>query len=517
MDRRKLCPKLLRTLPLHPFTLLISALVALAAVAAPVFLRPAGHSQPLTESLGTAPELVRLPSVPSSTTRPSATDVAAAALPVSPRLPKTAQAHVPEHPPLVFPPSLSNETWGELLFANPSNSPLWTIELQRQESIQVAFRATRARVLLSYLVRLLRTASPTLWSVVPELHHATNARNLAVFTELALANVHNCKGIAHRHLGQYERAATEQHEALRILNALIYLNKAIGVPVHPPQGAPDLTHALSQTHRYLLDTYFDADDMHNYKKYVAIFLQQFPEYGQYKPLLADLVMISGRHDDFDLASRQLLHAIEDRFEANASDEVERCCHLAEHLYRLLYYSISWVPGKDELRKDDPRDFADTDGIGIGKETKYGMADRDEDVTTFFTLFFIQDLIRSVPPDQLAEAARLRGFASISELQKNVDLEGYVKQQLKEGNLEPIAKYLYILYIDSAFYDGKGRYLEGGLGTRGADSRRITFDEVAKELRDQGKGNDSGHSRRIIAQFRDAYRFVEACRLKRASR
>jgi tetratricopeptide (TPR) repeat protein len=128
----------------------------------------------------------------------------------------------------------------------------------------------------------------------------------------------------------------------------------------------------------------------------------------------------------------------------------------------LFYSISWNPETGEMRDGDPRDFIDGIKIGIGKTSKYGMRNQEEDRASFGGVFFS------------------------SRDDKEHDLLTYVHEQMNLGNFEPAAKYLFFAYVDKRVSAGKRR----GIRCLDKSEAFLSFDEVLSYAKSKGEVSDS---------------------------
>src|SRR5262249_20159276 len=96
-----------------------------------------------------------------------------------------------------------------------------------------------------------------------------------------------------------------------------------------------------------------------------------------------------------------------------------------------------------------------------------------------------------------------GYASVDELRKNTDLDGYVRQQMVDGRFEPVAKYLYVRYINFGF-----SLSEGHVQCPDERAPRVSFSEVRVGLARRPQLSVSDRTRRIIEMLAKGRDFLE---------
>jgi len=174
----------------------------------------------------------------------------------------------------------------------------------------------------------------------------------------------------------------------------------------------------------------------------------------------------------------------------------------EYLFLRIFHSISWDPETGERRSSDPRDFADDHGLGLHKSFVYGMTDKDEDSATFSTLLYSQDMSSSLKfaPKEYASL----GYASPEDYRRDHDINAHIRSQLAAGNLEPVAKYLYVWYL---------RYNFGGMSFGGcAQAVRdgaVTFEEVFDGIERLSASTLDPWTLQVIEMEDAGYRFLRS--------
>jgi len=353
---------------------------------------------------------------------------------------------MPDIPELESPDQL--EAWADLLFKNPGDQKLWNTELARQ--IQRTEKLSKQE-----------RESP----LDPKL-------------KLTIANSYQSQGIALRHLKRYEEALSALTHSIDVL-AQMEKNYECKSSSSELPICGNIYDGIRLTFIYFANVYYDLSEMRNTEKYLERALEVPSTFEDFRHTLSRLVSLYLKQDDFQSALNIVLTAIEDELEYKHTKEVVTLSEMASSIYLRLFYTISWIPGTSDLRENDPRDFADRSGIGIGSNVKYGMTDPEEDSATFATLFFLQELANS---NEGKEYPKAWGYRSYDDLLKNTDIEAYIRSQLADRNLEPAAKYLYNKYIRYNFGEVSGR----PFSCPNEQPNSVTFTEVRKAIETGGE-------------------------------
>lgn len=262
------------------------------------------------------------------------------------------------------------------------------------------------------------------------------------FVELAIINHLQRKAIALRHLKRYSEALHELTKAENKLSKLQQEFKCESGAKNSP--CKDINHLFSMTHTYFSNVYQDIEDKFNAEKYLKLainFSRGYPEYYRY---LGYLIYFYGVNNDFHQALNITLTLLEKAIASKNKEEIYKLSVLAKNLYYQLFQSISWDLQTGQLREKDPRDFMDTNGIGIGRISKYGMSQKEEDLPTFVAVQIGYELMTITKPfkeEDLAKRAKQQSYGSVENLKKNYNIKEYVIEQISQDNFEPIVKYL----------------------------------------------------------------------------
>lgn len=153
-----------------------------------------------------------------------------------------------------------------------------------------------------------------------------------------------------------------------------------------------------------------------------------------------MVSRSITRQDYESALAHIFTAVDIGRSSNNEMLTQAAARLGDRLISTLFDSISWDPTTGGRRSDDPRDFADDNNIGIGRSSKYGMTNPDEDHATFATLVFMSETLKNNPEFVESEEVNPEEYA----------LDSYIRTQIAEQNFEPAAKYLLTIYLDGGF-------------------------------------------------------------------
>jgi hypothetical protein len=343
--------------------------------------------------------------------------------------------------------------WVQQLYETPEDPKLWTLELKRQQQLSFFFQGLKKK---------------------PDVD-----RN---YLGLAIANNYHLKGISLRHLKRYDEALAEHSAALPILNELYEHHRCS--QRHNSTLCIQIRGQMQHGFLYMANVYSDLKDPDYNEKFIRSSLALATNFAELKYPFERLMTFHISQDQFDAAANLLHQEIEHRLFVRKLDEVAELAKIAEEFYSTLFNSISWYTWTSDRRQDDPRDFADMYGIGIGKNFKYGMVDPDEDSATFVTVFSVKEYVRGLLSDPKSNEdvlllAKHIGLRDIDELVKELDLDLYVREQLAQSNFEPVAKYLYVTLIRQKFYSEDGKYLN--CPSEGLSS--LSIEEIKRQLED----------------------------------
>lgn len=381
----------------------------------------------------------------------------------------------------------------KLLMQNPDDLNLWTEELKRQEAEGIEL-AERKLGLVALTGRVAAEREPGL--------------------ELAIANNHQRQGISMRHLKRYQDALSQFSESQVVLDDL-----ERGLQCDYPSAMSVCNQIREQYHllyEYSFYVYFDLNDDANIKKYARLALDSVSNSAEYSLQVRNIIYLYQSRGQYDRTLDMVFDAIEQALTRSKQEEVLGASQIASQLLRELFTTISWIPETGKRRSNDPRDFADSHGLGIGRPFRYGMTSPAEDHATFATVFYTQEQVaRSADDPKSRYRADNDGYASWEELEVNVDVEGYVRAQLADNNFEPAAKYLYFKYLHTRFYCPPGdwtrlrntpSYCKSGAYPRCPviKTSDVTFSEVMKKLSETPLSRVDANTSHIIDLLYHAY-------------
>ena len=335
----------------------------------------------------------------------------------------------------------------EQLMANPDNVELWGTELKREQ--EQANQLTR----------------------IQEETKASDQQDPLV--ELMIANNYQLQGISLRHLKRYPEALLKLAASEQVLADLGTEQQCNRPSRKPICTEVDQQYCLLFT--YFANVYSDIKDDTNAEKYLKLALGAAPPQDCGKQFFA-LISWYVSKADYDRALDTIFQTLDSAIPAKRNSLIDGALRSADFTYLKLFYNISWE-SSGRRRSNDARDFADMYGIGIGRSSKYGMVSPDEDHATFFTVFFTQEQVKQEGNRLKSEQSYITqsGYSSFDELERNVDIDRYVREQMEEDNFEPAAKYLYCRYIQGAFDTDKLRH-------RQREPATVSFKEVLNKLR-----------------------------------
>lgn len=381
---------------------------------------------------------------------------------------------------LLVPPefdSLPPLEWEDLLFANPDDQELWDFELKRVQH--------NAQILLNII---------------------DDSNNDSAELLLLISNNHQLVSIALRHLGKYEEALQELSKSEEILKSLenhhdCTLTTEVAI-------CEDIREGLELTYSYFANVFGDMEDNINVEKYINLFFEfsAFPESGNSR--FDYLLLFYVDREDYENALNIVFDEIKMAINNQDELEIQDKARYAEGIYYELYLSISWIPSTGKLRENDPRDFADNIGLGIGRDFKYGMVDPEEDHATFATIsvmqgYFESNLINGEMFDE-EEYGDFLGYESRDEFRKNFDLETHIRAQLKEGNFEPVTKYLFFAYVDDHFETAEDDYLKCPIEL----PTNVTFNDVIERLEEVPSNTIPPQTIYVIERLYQGMQFLE---------
>jgi tetratricopeptide (TPR) repeat protein len=349
-----------------------------------------------------------------------------------------ARAAAPTIPRHVDPAVMPRDQWAELLSTHPRDRHLWHLELRR-------------------VIRLGQRPDD----------RATDDSQAAV--EFARANYHHLRGIAFRHLDRRDIALREFDLAETCAMQLWDSERCAAAADH----CHDIRDSLRRTHTLKAYVYRDRNDPRGEWRELRAALKWAGAHNARDPL-DNLRRWCEAGDRPRCALRALFRSLAISHRLGDAEWFEDAARSIDVTYARVFDDISWDRHTGTRRTDDPRDFADMYGIGIGRPMKYGMVSAEEDAATFTTLFMAQEQVE-LHRGKVARDVRCP-YASLKELRANVDVEGYVRQQLVEKNFEPAAKYLFHVWVEDGF---------GAAAFRVTPTERqrnlVTFDEVRAQL------------------------------------
>jgi tetratricopeptide (TPR) repeat protein len=324
---------------------------------------------------------------------------------------------------LAYPISPDSEEWMQVLMKNPTDKKIWEIELKRIDKVGQLLLEDKSIPNLQQYIR-----------------------------ELAISNNYQLRGVALRHLERYPEALESLKKSIELLTKLDNLHKC-HVTSMASSACTDILHQFDLTYSFFSNVYCDMKDETN----EGIYLNQ--------------------------RLKILFLSIEKAIASKDYEYIEYNIKEVERLYSQLFYRISWISGTKELRMRDPRNFADSVGIGIGNEYKYGMTDPDEDEATFFTLLYLAEEVKMNGPEHFLKLKSFEdiGYTTIDDIRANTDIEKYIRDQMTNGNFVPAVKYLYCRYFFtfphySLTHKGHPRF-----ECKKEVSTNVTFKEVAQKL------------------------------------
>jgi hypothetical protein len=209
--------------------------------------------------------------------------------------------------------------------------------------------------------------------------------------------------------------------------------------------------------------------------------------------------------EYQRAVDNVLAELERALSHSRKDSIVSAAAAANSICLQLFTNISWDPKTGERRSDDPRGFADEYGLGIGKPFKYGMTNAEEDSATFATVFVTQELFAAYKGQTKTDPAFLEhsGYGSWEQLEKNLDIETYVRAQLADNIFEAPAKYLYEKYLRYGFVVTPESNFHCPIITKGD----VTFAEVKDSLARTPASKVDANTRRMIEILESLYNWL----------
>jgi tetratricopeptide (TPR) repeat protein len=401
----------------------------------------------------TTPSIVLAPTVPSV----SAAPLEGPAKDSSSYGSQRSQADIPT-------PALAIPGWVDRLMRNPEDQELWAAELERQKGLYELL-ALRGRS---------RPRDPLL--------------------ALATANNLQLQGIALRHLKRYDESLRMLSRSLDVLAALQGLQDCLSG--RRSSVCDEIVRLRMMTWAYFANVYDDLQDSSNTERYRKLALSLAETEADYRNHLGNLTSFYLRSDDWEHAIQVVFEEITDAVAHKHKVKTHVAYSVAQSVYRQLAEGLSWERKTARRRSDDPRDFVDNWGLGIGRTFKYGMTNAHEDSATMVSLFHQQ---RQFGFDQqrgivLTDSEKyLTGYSSDEEFRRNLDVEQYVRLQLADGHFEFAAKYLYYRDLNSAFIETEAGHLRCFAESASATS----FDEVIERMETVPILTVSDYTRRAI--------------------
>jgi hypothetical protein len=320
----------------------------------------------------------------------------------------------------------------------------------------------------------------------------------ADLVELAIANNLQIQGIALRHLKRYQEALEKLSESDNTLENLKHrLNCRSASPAR-------LCGRFHEEARQLLahftHVYLDLNDDVSVEKYLKLQLRSAQNPEDYLRGTTTVLREYLTRNNYERAVQIALIGFEDTA-LNNKNRLGEAKQIVMGVYLEVFRNISWRRPGDVRRSDDPRDFVENTGLAIDADYKYGMTSPEEDDATMGTLFLTRETVATLKPSE--EVARGLGYESWEALQANLDVEGYIRQQMAGGKFELAAKYLYEIYMEFGWVLEKNQ-LSCPEGSGG--KRHITFAEVRDRLANPQADKVSSNTRKMIELLSLGYDF-----------
>jgi hypothetical protein len=377
-----------------------------------------------------------------------------------------AWAHATQEPFTPEAPDATYQKHLEELMSHPDDKEVWGRELERLEGYGEALEKARAQDPGAGLVNL------------------------------AIANNLQLQGIALRHLKRYDEALQRLTASDKVLQNL-RVRQGCQTPV-PRDICAQISDQSALLLSFFVNVYVDRKDDVNVSKYLKLELRSAQTPDDYARRASAVVFRYLLNNDYDRAVKGGLITFDEAAVLKDAERLKTASDILDSVYLKVFSNISWRP-TGERRGGDPRDFVEDKGLAIGADYKYGMTSSDEDHATFITfLFFREEVAAMKRSDVFATEA---GYESWEALQRNVDIERYVRQQMREAKFELAAKYLYGTYINFGWAP-EGDHLKCVGRTRGNQS--ITFAEVERQLAGVHLGKPNDNTRHMIELLRTGY-------------
>lgn len=358
----------------------------------------------------------------------------------------------------------------EELMRNPDDQQLWNRELERLQETGMLFERSKTNSLDSSLV------------------------------DLAISNNLQLQGIALRHLKRFNDALLKLNQSDKALQDLRLREHCRSS--NPNPICPQIADQASQLLSFFTSVYIDLQDDRKAESYLTLALASAPTANEYGKQARDATKHCLLNNDLERAVRMGLMVLEQALRLKDSDRLQEASEVMQGVYLEVFRNISWLYLTGERRSNDPRDFVDNLGLAIGADYKYGMTNIDEDDATLVTLLFFKEEVANMKPS--AEFAEQAGYESWEALQKNVDVEGYIRQLMADNKFELATKYLYARYIDPG-WAVKNSSLEC-INTN-SGTQFVTFGEVERRLASVPPEQVSQNTREMIHLLRTAYDFI----------
>ena len=346
------------------------------------------------------------------------------------------------------PASLSTEEWQKRLFENPSDSSLWSQELDRVNAMRTKINALQA---------------PAEDSTVAG----------------ALANNDQLRGIALRHLKRYHEALAALAASDQSLSSLWAVHRCNAE--HATDECQLIAQLRAMTFTYMANVHEDMGNHAEMSSALKNAVAASRSTDRYQEFLVTSMARLVHLDDFTDATSLLLDEI-NNVSGVRNDRLVKVVEEAGTSYSLaLFQGISWKPDGG-IRDADPRDFVDNTGIGLGRQFKYGMTDWAEDHATFATAMVTEELYAKAATNDLVSEAKRAGYGSADELRTNLRVPDFVRRELLDSNFEPVAKFLVIEQLNFTF---QLRPKEGQACPK--HSSQFPFTEIRRRLREAPAG------------------------------
>lgn len=316
---------------------------------------------------------------------------------------------------------------------------------------------------------------------------------------IAVANVDQLRGIALRHLKRYPEAIAALSESSTRLQKTWTL--AGCAQPSPPARCAELDDLRALTASLEANVRRDQNDPDGMGRALGSSVAFSRRTSTYRERLNAAVAGLFGLQAFKPGGALLLAEMKAAIDERDNPRLLSIVAAADAAYGRMFTAVSWNLQTRKMRENDPRDFVDNTGIGIGRRQKYGMTDPDEDHATFVTVMVEEELF--IDQQQGApspERIKRGGYASADDYLKNIRITDYVRAEMAAGNFEPVVKYLNQAWMFGTLSSSQGLVCLD-------PPPKIRFDEVARRLRIAPAGTVSPVTVEVFSALDEASRFV----------